>query len=172
MEADDQEQPDAVTWQQREPVREVLNWRHVDNDLWQLHVRDRWHAACRGHSIDCLTRRERDLITDVSEGLTDKEIARRRQIALGTVKNHLSNARCKLGVRTRVKLALLVTTDELERLRLWREQELSRRAEHERMQCKLRKRVLNLQSQIGQLREERHVVEVRKADWYPRQVID
>ena len=57
-----------------------------------------------------------------------KEIALRRNISVQTVKTHLANARRKLGARTRVELALLAQADELERLRQWREQELSRRA--------------------------------------------
>ncbi len=122
--------------------------------------------------MDCLTRREPVILADVSEGLTDKEIALRRRISLGTVKNHLSNARRKLGVRTRVELALHAQADELEGLRRWRERELSRRAEYERVQCELQKQVDSLQEEISQLLEWGRVASSHKSDWYLQRVLD
>lgn len=122
--------------------------------------------------MDCLTRRERAILADVSEGLTDKEIGLRRHISLGTVKNHLSNARRKLDVRTRVELALYAQADELEGLRCWRERELSRRAEYERVQCALQEQVDRLQGEISQLREWGSVANSHKDDWYLQRAID
>ena len=122
--------------------------------------------------MDCLTRRERAILADVSEGLTDKEIALRRHISLGTVKNHLSNARRKLDVRTRVELALHAQADELEGLRRWHKRELSRRAEYERVQCELQKQVDSLQVEISQLRIWARVANLHKGDRYLQGVLD
>jgi DNA-binding NarL/FixJ family response regulator len=49
-----------------------------------------------------LTRREIELVRVVAEGLRNKEIARRLDLAEGTVKTHLRNIYRKLGVATRV----------------------------------------------------------------------
>ena len=133
---------------------------------------DWWHAACRRHSMDCLTRRERAILADVSEGLTDKEIALRRHISVGTVKNHLSNAKRKLDVRTRVELALHAQADELEGLRRWHERELSRRAEYERVQCELQEQVDSLQEEVSQLRKWARVADSHKGDRYLQGVLD
>ncbi len=122
--------------------------------------------------MDCLTRRERAILADVSEGLTDKEIALRRHISLGTVKNHLTNARRKLDVRTRVELALHAQADELEGLRRWRERELSRRAEFEQVQRELKEQVDSLLEEISQFRKWGRVANSHKGDGYLQRVMD
>ena len=104
--------------------------------------------------MEPLTSRERDLLADVSEGLTDKEIAQRRHLSLQTVKNHLLAIRNKLGVRNRVELALHGLSGELERLRRWRERELSRRAEYERAQRGRIETNRNLRQQVNHLQRE------------------
>lgn len=48
-----------------------------------------------------LTRREREIVALIDEGLSNKEIARRLQIELPTVKNHVHNILDKLGARRR-----------------------------------------------------------------------
>ena len=53
-----------------------------------------------------LTRRELDIVREVSEGASNKEIAARFTLSEQTVKNHLSNIFDKLGVSTRLELAL------------------------------------------------------------------
>jgi two-component system, NarL family, nitrate/nitrite response regulator NarL len=53
------------------------------------------------------TRREADILALVSEGLTNKEIARRLDIGFNTVKSHVHNILHKCQVRSRVELALL-----------------------------------------------------------------
>ena len=79
--------------------------------------------------IDSLAPRERELPADVGEGLTNKEIALRRYISLQTVKNHLDAISNKLGSRNRVEHVNHSMAAELERLRMWRERELAKRAE-------------------------------------------
>ena len=38
VEVDDQGQPTALTWKQREPVREVVNRWRVDDDWWRVPI--------------------------------------------------------------------------------------------------------------------------------------
>lgn len=52
-----------------------------------------------------LTDREREIIGLVGEGLANKEIARRLQIELATVKSHIHNILKKLGVNSRTEAA-------------------------------------------------------------------
>jgi DNA-binding NarL/FixJ family response regulator len=54
-----------------------------------------------------LTTREREILAMAGEGLTNKEIARRLQIELSTVKSHMHNILEKLRVRTRTEAAAL-----------------------------------------------------------------
>jgi RNA polymerase sigma factor (sigma-70 family) len=48
-----------------------------------------------------LTRREREVLTLVAEGMTNAEIGARLWISPGTVRRHLENAYGKLEVHTR-----------------------------------------------------------------------
>jgi RNA polymerase sigma factor (sigma-70 family) len=48
-----------------------------------------------------LTRREREVLTLVAEGMTNAEIGARLWISAGTVRRHLENAYSKLEVHTR-----------------------------------------------------------------------
>ncbi len=49
-----------------------------------------------------LTRREREILALVAEGMTNAEIGARLWISAGTVRRHLENAYAKLGVHTRI----------------------------------------------------------------------
>lgn len=60
-----------------------------------------------------LTRRERDIIREVTEGSTNRDVAARFGISEQTVKNHLSNIFDKLGVSTRLELALYAVNHRL-----------------------------------------------------------
>lgn len=53
-----------------------------------------------------LTRREREILELMADGLTNAEIAERLGIAEHTVRNHVSNAYEKIGTSDRVKAAL------------------------------------------------------------------
>ncbi|MCP3717103.1 helix-turn-helix transcriptional regulator [Paraburkholderia sp. CNPSo 3281] len=59
-------------------------------------------------AISRLTRRERDVVALVVEGLLDKEIAERLGISYTTVRTHLDRSFQKLGVSNRSRLARLV----------------------------------------------------------------
>jgi len=62
-------------------------------------------AVVHGDAVH-LTRREAELVRLVGRGLRNREIAERLSIGEGTVKAHLHNVFRKLGVETRVALAL------------------------------------------------------------------
>jgi DNA-binding NarL/FixJ family response regulator len=52
-----------------------------------------------------LSKREREVIDLIAEGLSNKEIARRLHIATDTVKSHVHNILEKLALRTRLQIA-------------------------------------------------------------------
>ena len=65
-------------------------------------------SAVDNDAINRLTRRERDVVALVVEGLLDKEIAERLGISYTTVRTHLDRSFQKLGVSNRSRLARLV----------------------------------------------------------------
>ena len=62
--------------------------------------------------VPVLTNRERQIIHLVSEGLSNKEIARRLKIANGTIKVHLHNIFQKLQVSKRTALVAVDLSQE------------------------------------------------------------
>ena len=60
-----------------------------------------------------LTRRQLEIATLVSEGLSNKQIARRLSIEQATVKNHVHNILSKLGVSHRDDVTALIRTSPL-----------------------------------------------------------
>jgi len=67
-----------------------------------------------GHTIARLTRREREIMLLVSEGLQNKEIGRQLDVSEGTVKIHLHHIFKKLHIANRTALAILVRTSLIE----------------------------------------------------------
>jgi DNA-binding CsgD family transcriptional regulator len=76
----------------------------------QLELLRGGHAAAVP-ALAGLTRREREIASDVAEGLANKHIARRRGVSVHTVENHLRAIFRKTGVDCRTKLALAVGVD-------------------------------------------------------------
>jgi DNA-binding NarL/FixJ family response regulator len=60
-----------------------------------------------------ITAREREVITAIVEGFTNREIAERYKISERTVKHHLSNIFDKVGVSNRLELALFSVNHSL-----------------------------------------------------------
>jgi DNA-binding NarL/FixJ family response regulator len=64
-------------------------------------VRERDHKAQL--AIAKLTPREREVLQAIAEGLSDKEIAERFHVGVGTVHSHVTNILSKLGVSSRLQ---------------------------------------------------------------------
>jgi len=56
--------------------------------------------------VESLTRREREIVALVGEGLTNRELADRLYISEATVRTHLTSIFLKLGVTNRLKLVV------------------------------------------------------------------
>ena len=74
------------------------------------------HAARRGggnlfKSVR-MTRREREVIGQIADGLSNKEIAQRLDIAVHTVKSHVHNILEKLALHTRLEIASFAHREE------------------------------------------------------------
>jgi two-component system, NarL family, nitrate/nitrite response regulator NarL len=60
-----------------------------------------------------LTKREMEILTAIVEGLSNKEIARKFSLSGDTVKHHLTNIFDKVGVVSRLELALFAINNRL-----------------------------------------------------------
>ena len=56
--------------------------------------------------VDPLSPRELEVLQELADGLSNREIAARLYLSEGTVKNHVTNVLAKLGVRDRTQAAL------------------------------------------------------------------
>jgi DNA-binding NarL/FixJ family response regulator len=59
-----------------------------------------------------MTKREREIISLIAEGLSNKEIAQRLNVATYTVKSHVHNILEKLALHSRLQIAMLTHSDE------------------------------------------------------------
>ncbi len=64
-------------------------------------VAENYQTAALRSELTLLTRREREVLTLIQQGLTNQEIAQSLVIELGTVKNHVHNILRKLNVNSR-----------------------------------------------------------------------
>ncbi len=60
-----------------------------------------------------MTKREREIISLISEGLSNKEIAQRLNVATYTVKSHVHNILEKLALHSRLQIAMFTHSDEV-----------------------------------------------------------
>jgi DNA-binding NarL/FixJ family response regulator len=60
-----------------------------------------------------LTKREMDILTTIVAGLSNKEIARKFALSEDTVKHHLTNIFDKVGVGSRLELALFAINNRI-----------------------------------------------------------
>lgn len=71
--------------------------------------------ALNARGADLLSKRERDVVTSLAAGLSNREIGARLGLSEHTIKNHLLRVFEKLGVSTRVELLSLTLTQEAQR---------------------------------------------------------
>ena len=67
-------------------------------------ARHRYHNS--SHMPIHLTRREREIVAAILEGCTNREMARRFAVSEQTIKNQLSTLYEKVGISSRLELAL------------------------------------------------------------------
>jgi len=92
----------------RRPVSVLLEClRAVAQGAWWMDGHTQAPDPVHRRSPPRLTRRERDIVRLVSEGLKNREIALALSISPGTVKVHLMHIFEKAGVEDRLQLALL-----------------------------------------------------------------
>ncbi|MGW7352432.1 response regulator transcription factor [Streptomyces sp. NPDC054784] len=60
------------------------------------------------HRLRCLTRREREVLTLLAEGMSTSEVSTTLVVSPATIKSHVSHALTKLGVRNRLEAVLLM----------------------------------------------------------------
>ena len=58
--------------------------------------------------MEQLTEREREILTLIAQGASNRQVAEGLYLTEGTVKNHMSNILSKLGVRDRTQAVLKV----------------------------------------------------------------
>jgi DNA-binding NarL/FixJ family response regulator len=71
--------------------------------------------AVVGLAIEALTTREREVLLNVMEGFSNREIAGQLFVSPETVKTHITNIMSKLGARDRTHAVVLaIRTNQLE----------------------------------------------------------
>lgn len=68
----------------------------------------------RTNILDSLTKREREILYLISQGLSNKEIGERLFLSEKTVKNYTTNIFSKLNVRDRVQAAIIAIENHIE----------------------------------------------------------
>jgi two-component system, NarL family, nitrate/nitrite response regulator NarL len=102
-------------WEPAELIAKAIQRVHL-GELWldrsttatimMRMVRGRTDVDPEGTKIETLTRREREIVHQIGEGLSNKQIAERLFISEATVRNHLSSVLEKLELSNRFGLAV------------------------------------------------------------------
>ena len=100
------EQAPEVLFKALRKVRQGEYWLDRSGFAAVLDRRRRRDISPEQERIQTLTRREREVIGVVGEGLKNRDIAGRLHISEATVRNHLTSILDKLDVRDRFELAL------------------------------------------------------------------
>jgi DNA-binding NarL/FixJ family response regulator len=90
-------------WVGREPVADLAQYLRA-------HAGGQQNAKAKSYG---LTRREIEILSTIVSGLSNKEIAQKFSLSEDTVKHHLTNIFDKLGVSSRLELALFAINNRL-----------------------------------------------------------
>ncbi|MBN9151163.1 MAG: response regulator transcription factor [Cryobacterium sp.] len=92
-----------------EAIRRVAAGHSLLDPTLKKMVTHRMREASSGEDprLDALTGRERQVLNLIAEGLTNREIGQRINLAEKTVKNYVSNILSKLGLQRRTQAAVL-----------------------------------------------------------------
>jgi DNA-binding NarL/FixJ family response regulator len=95
-------------------VNDGLHWvgREAVHDM-AAYLREQTPAPSRARSSFGLTRRETEILETIVGGLSNKEIAHRFSLSEDTVKHHLTSIFDKVGVSSRLELALFAINNRL-----------------------------------------------------------
>jgi len=75
-----------------------------------LHQDNSARTATPGQPLAYLTEREREIVYEISEGISNKEAARRLNVSEGTIKLHLHHIYHKLSIKNRAELVAMAVT--------------------------------------------------------------
>jgi DNA-binding NarL/FixJ family response regulator len=90
-------------WVDREPVKDAMQYLRE-------HAGAPTHEKAKSYG---LTRREIEILGTIVSGLSNKEIAQKFSLSEDTVKHHLTNIFDKVGVSSRLELALFAINNRL-----------------------------------------------------------
>jgi NarL family two-component system response regulator LiaR len=92
-------------------IRSARHGRPALHPLAQRHLMQRLRRSLEPSPLEDLTPRERSILERIAQGESNKVIASRLQLTLGTVKGHVSRILSKLHVEDRTQAALLAVRE-------------------------------------------------------------
>ena len=98
---------DIVAAVQRLLAGEAILSAEETIELLRLASRQREQDNQVQRAIERITPREREVLQALTNGLSDKEIAERLHVGVGTVRNHFASIFNKLGVQSRLQALLI-----------------------------------------------------------------
>lgn len=99
-----------------EAIKEVHDGdNYIDKHLIHYLVDMYKETKTKKNKFSSLTKREKEVLLKLSEGLKNSEIAKKLFISEKTVKNYISSIYSKLEINNRVKLALFAIKNNLEK---------------------------------------------------------
>ena len=98
---------DIVAAVQRLLAGEAILSAEETIELLRLASRQREQENQTQRAIERITPREREVLQALTNGLSDKEIAERLHVGVGTIRNHLASIFGKLGVQSRLQALLI-----------------------------------------------------------------
>ncbi|MGM0380285.1 MAG: response regulator [Bacillota bacterium] len=99
-----------------EAIKEVYNGdNYIDKHLIHYLVDIYKETKTKKNKFSSLTKREKEVLLKLSEGLKNSEIAKKLFISEKTVKNYISSIYSKLEINDRVKLALFAIKNNLDK---------------------------------------------------------